>query len=46
MNEQKQLTYRGGVKRCNTFDLQLFGNVSNPYTFTLDGNYVISSDIE
>lgn len=30
----------------NIFDLQLFGSVSNPYTFTLDGNYNINATIE
>lgn len=39
----------GGVNRSNkenTLDLQLFSSVVTPYTFTLDGNYVISSDIK
>lgn len=30
----------------NTLDLQLFSSVSNPYTFTLDGNYNINATIE
>lgn len=30
----------------NTLDLQLFSNVSNPYTFTLDGDYNINATIE
>lgn len=30
----------------NTLDLQLFSSVSNPYTFTLDGNYSVSASIE
>lgn len=30
----------------NILDLQLFSSVSNPYTFTLDGDYNISATIE
>lgn len=30
----------------NTLDLQLFSSVSNPYTFTLDGNYSVNATIE
>jgi len=36
----------GGVNQSNnnTLDLQLFSNVSNPYTFTLEGNYNINAN--
>ena len=36
----------GGNNTLNTLDLQLFGSVSNPYTFTLDGDYNVRSTIE
>lgn len=34
------------MKKENTFDLQLFGRVSNPYTFTMDGNYTTNASIK
>ena len=47
MNDELKRNIWGGVNRSsNTLDLQLFGSVSNPYTFTLDGNYSVSASIE
>ena len=49
-DELKRNIYMGGglnrSNKENTLDLQLFSSVSNPYTFTLDGNYSVNSVID
>lgn len=40
------IIYGGGVNQSNnTLDSQLFSSVSNPYTFILDGDYNVNSNI-
>lgn len=48
MNDNK-LKYNTKINpnnKENIFNLQLFGSVSNPYTFTIDNNYTINAVIE